>query len=94
MAGIFFGALDSLNGLSFTLENKEKAVLSYRHKEELTVIKEIPFSNGSDDEYELTADINGQNVMCCINGEIVIDEDIDIALGGNRFGRKYTVAVR
>ena len=82
MAGIFFGAIDSLNGLVFTLENRDKAVLSYRYKEELTVIKEIAFPHGADDEYELTVDRNGTNVVCYINGESVIDAEINIPLGG------------
>ena len=51
MAGIVFCLNHSIDTLVFSLEDRDRAVLSYRHKEEVTVLAQTVFPHNSDDSY-------------------------------------------
>lgn len=42
---------DSIDTLAFCLENRDRAVLSYRHKEDIMTLAEAEFPHGCDEFY-------------------------------------------
>ena len=52
-AGIVFCMRDSIDTLAFCLENRDRAVLSYRHKEDIMTLAEAEFPHGCDEFYLL-----------------------------------------
>ena len=86
MAGIVFCLNHSIDTLVFSLEDRDKAVLAYRHKEDVTVLAEASFLHNSDDSYRLTADVNGTQVCCLIDGNPVLEVNVPQAARGGKAG--------
>ena len=72
MAGVMFNAVSSLNGLVFSLDNRNKATLAHRYKEQVLTIAQVDFVSDCDREYHLTVDCNGDRVDCYIDDELII----------------------
>lgn len=70
-AGLVFCLNDSIDTLVFYLENRSRAVLAYRHKEELTILAEREFIHNCDESYVLTVRCEGKMVECLIDGKIL-----------------------
>ena len=68
MAGLAFSLNNSMDTLVFSLEEKDRAVVSYRHKEEVVILKEIRFLHDSDHTYELSVDCDGEKAGFYIDG--------------------------
>lgn len=62
-AGIVFCMNHSIDTLAFVLENQNRAAVLYRHKEEITCLKEKEFPHGCDDNYRLTAECMGEEAV-------------------------------
>lgn len=86
MAGLLFNATDSLDGLVFSLENRDRAVLSHRYKEDIFVISEVPYTSDCDTVYELSVDCSGDTVECRINGETVMTVSHPLVKRGGKAG--------
>ena len=83
MAGIVFCLNHSIDTLVFSLEDRDRAVLSYRHKEEVTVLAQTVFPHNGDDSYRLSADVDGTHVRCLIDGQVILEaESARAQLGG------------
>ncbi|MBS5284413.1 MAG: hypothetical protein KHY46_11185 [Clostridiales bacterium] len=72
MAGLAFCLNNSLDTLVFCLEGEGTAKLVYRHKEEVTTIKETEFPHDCDHSYVLSADCFGDFAECRIDGKVVL----------------------
>ncbi len=86
MAGLVFCLNNSLDTLVFSLEGKDRAVLSYRHKEEVTVLEEARFVHDSDTVYCLEADCCDGQVECRIDGKMVCCAFVELAKRGGKAG--------
>lgn len=86
MAGLVFCLNNSLDTLVFSLEGKDRAVLSYRHKEEVTVLEEARFVPDSDTVYCLEADCCDGQVECRIDGKMVCCAFVELAKRGGKAG--------
>lgn len=85
IAGIAFCMQNSLNTLVFSLE-QNKAVLSYRHKEELTVLAESDFLNHGDKFYKLEAVLTDNVVQCFVDGRKVLSYEGNLVSQGGKIG--------
>lgn len=86
MAGIVFCLNNSLDTLVFCLEGKKRAVLAYRHKEEVSVLKETEFLHDSDTVYELEADCCSGQVVCRIDGNEIFRVSEALVRRGGKTG--------
>ena len=86
IAGLFFCGQNSLNGLVFGLNERGEAELSYRHKEEVTVLASCPYGQDPDRLLELSVDCEGSSVTCSIDGATVLTAETEIANQGGRVG--------
>ncbi len=86
MAGIVFCLNNSLDTLVFYLEGRGKGVLSYRHKEEVSVLAEADFPHDSDTVYEMEVDCCHGQVECKIDGVVVFCVAEKLALRGGKVG--------
>ncbi len=85
-AGIVFCMRDSIDTLAFCLENRDRAVLSYRHKEDIMTLAEAEFPHGCDEFYLLEAICHEGYVDCRINGHLLFSVSVQQALRGGRVG--------
>lgn len=72
MAGLVFCLNDSIDTLVFSLEGRNWARLSYRHKETVTVLKETEWKHDGDQAYMLAADCGEDGITCFIDGQEVL----------------------
>lgn len=86
MAGLAFCMNDSIDTLVFSLRDKDKAQLCYRHKEELLTLAECRFLHDCDTLYTLSVDCNGRNVDCYIDGELLLHGETELAARGGKIG--------
>lgn len=84
MAGVAFCLNHSIDTLVFAFEGRDRAALSYRHKEKVTEIASVPFAPDSDLEYRMTVDVDGTCVRCMIDGKLVIEQDVPLAARGGK----------
>lgn len=73
MAGLAFNMNDSIDTLVFSLEYKKTANLSYRHKEDVIILKSVPFESDCDQYYKLMVSCEGSRVTCSVNGQTLIE---------------------
>lgn len=73
MAGVAFCMNDSIDTLVFALEDKNWARLSYRHKEEVLVLRETEYLSDCDEIHELKVSVDGEQVRCYIDDRLVIE---------------------
>lgn len=50
------------------LEKQDRAAVLYRHREEITCLKEMKFVHGCDDDYRLTAECCGEEAVFYVDG--------------------------
>lgn len=84
MAGLAFCMNHSIDTLVFSLEERGRVRLAYRHKEEVEVLAEAAFASDSDTEYCLQVDVNGSHVACRVNGVEVLAADTLLAERGGK----------
>lgn len=85
-AGIAFCMNNSIDTLVFTLKDKNRAELHYRHKEEIFTLATCEFLHDCDTMYTLTADVNGATVICCVDGKEILRAETELALRGGKIG--------
>ena len=85
MAGLAFCMRNSLNTMVFQLDDRG-AALVHRHKEQLIELARAPFAHNCDDYYELAVDINGDRVVCFIDGVEIIRHNSPLASAGGKIG--------
>ena len=86
MAGLVFCLNHSVDTLVFSLEDRDRAVLAYRHKEEVNVLAQAVFPHNGDGSYRLTADVDGDRVRCLIDGQAVLEARVPRAAQGGKAG--------
>lgn len=86
MAGIAFCLNNSLDTLVFCLDGRDRALLSYRHKENVTVLKEAEFLQSSDVYYCLEADCHDGLVECSIDGRQLFTVSTELSRRGGKVG--------
>lgn len=86
MSGLVFCLNNSIDTLVFYLEGKDKAILAYRHKEEVIIIKETKFNHDCDSLYKLCVDCNEGTVSCYVNDKLLIYENVNLSCRGGKVG--------
>lgn len=86
IAGLCFCMNHSIDTLVFGFEDRDRVRLAYRHKEEIHILAEAPFLSDSDTDYRLQVDCEGSRVRCRINGSVLIDTEVPLALRGGKIG--------
>ena len=86
MAGIAFCLNNSLDTLVFCLDGRDRVLLSYRHKENVTVLKEAEFLQSSDVYYCLEADCHDGLVECSIDGRQLFTVSTELSQRGGKVG--------
>lgn len=72
MAGLVFCLNDSIDTLVFSLEGMDRARLSYRHKETVTVLEEAEWEHDCDQRLVLTVDCGEEGITCWVNGRKIL----------------------
>lgn len=86
LAGLVFCLNHSIDTLVFSLEDRDRAVLSYRHKEEVTLLSQTIFPHNSDDDYRLAIDCEEDTVRCLINGQELLSFASPLVSRGGKIG--------
>lgn len=86
LAGLVFSLNHSMDTLVFSLEGKERAVVSYRHKEEVRILKEVRFPHNSDDIYQLEVDCEGDKAEFFIDGREIMSLSHELVMRGGKAG--------
>lgn len=86
MAGLAFCMNDSIDTLVLSMEYKDRIQLAYRHKEEVKVLKSVPFPTDADSYYTLKAAVDGDTVRCMVNGEILFRYSGKLVKRGGKIG--------
>lgn len=86
MAGLAFCMNDSIDTLVLSMEYKNRIQLAYRHKEEVKVLKSVPFPSDADSCYTLKAAVDGDTVRCMVNGEILFHYSGKLVERGGKIG--------
>ena len=86
MAGLALCMNNSIDTLVFSLRDKNKAELSYRHKEELIILAECEFVHDCDTLYNLSVDCNGKKIACYVDGELLLQAECDLVERGGKIG--------
>jgi len=73
MAGLAFCMNDSIETLVFALEDKERATLSYRHKEDVLVLKEVLYQSECDEFHEMKVSVDDGCVRCYVDAALVME---------------------
>lgn len=84
MAGLAFCMNHSIDTLVFSLEERDRVRLAYRHKEEVQVLAEAAFASDSDTDYRLCVEVSGERIRCMMNGEPVIEAESPLARRGGK----------
>lgn len=86
MAGLVFCLNDSIDTLVFYLENRSRAAVAYRHKEEITILAEAEFVHSCDESCVLTVRCDGEKAECQINGKMVCAVTNSLVKRGGKAG--------
>lgn len=86
MAGIAFCMNNSIDTLVFSLRDRDRAELSYRHKEELIILAECEFVHNCDTLYSLSVDCNGKEIACYVDGKLLLQAESELAERGGKIG--------
>lgn len=86
MAGLVFCLNDSIDTLVFYLENRSRAAVAYRHKEEITILAEAEFVHSCDESCVLTVRCDGEKAKCQINGKTVCAVTNSLVKRGGKAG--------
>lgn len=86
MAGLAVCMNHSIDTLVFYLDGKDKAAVAYRHKEDVSILKEAVFPHNCDDTYTLSVDCNGDEAVFTINGETVLRMEDELVGRGGKVG--------
>lgn len=86
MAGLAFCMNNSIDTLVFSLRDKDRAELSYRHKEELTILAECEFVHDCDTLYHLSVDCDGKKITCYVDGKLLLQAESELAERGGKIG--------
>lgn len=86
MAGLAFCMNNSIDTLVFSLRDKDRAELSYRHKEELILLAECEFVHDCDSLYHLSVDCNGKEIACYVDGKLLLQAESELAERGGKIG--------
>jgi len=89
-AGLGFVCQNSMNLLVLLFED-QKLKLVYRHKEEITILKEMDFTYDSDHYYILKAVCDGNHITCYVNGTKQFDVKSDIVRQGGKIAITATI---
>lgn len=83
MAGLAFCMNDSIDTLVFSLEPGNRAALSYRHKEEVTVLEWAAFQSECDGYHRMSISCKGSRVTCKMDEQTLIEyQGVLVARGG------------
>ena len=82
-AGIGFCCQNSMNLLVLVFEEKCLR-LEYRHKEKIEIIGSVPFDYNCDDYYVFKVSINGDHVVCFVDGKQYFDVHTEYAKQGGK----------
>lgn len=86
MAGLAFCMNNSIDTLVFSLRDKDRAELSYRHKEEIIILAECGFAHDCDTLYHLSVDCNGKKITCYVDGKLLLQAESGLAERGGKVG--------
>ena len=86
MAGLAFCMNDSIDTLVFSLEYGERAVLSYRHKEEVVELQGVPCETDCDTYYQLAVCCEGDRVSCFLDGKKIMEYQGELVRRGGKIG--------
>lgn len=86
MAGLAFCMNNSIDTLVFALRDRNRAELSYRHKEELHLLAECEFIHDCDTLYRLRVDCNGGRVDCYVDDRLLLWANSPVAERGGKLG--------
>ncbi len=86
MAGIAVCMNNSIDTLVFSLRDKNRGELCYRHKEELTVLAECEYAHDCDTLYTLRVDCNGNRIDCFVNGSLLLQAESALVERGGKIG--------
>ena len=86
MAGLVFSMNHSIDTLVFYLDGKDKAVVAYRHKEEVQILKEVSFPHGCDQEYRLKVDCDGRIAKVYVDDQELFRVEDDLVARGGKVG--------
>lgn len=86
MAGLAFCMNNSIDTLVFSLRDKDRAELSYRHKEEIIILAECEFVHDCDTLYHLSVDCNGKKITCRVDGKLLLQAESELAERGGKIG--------
>ena len=86
MAGLVFSMNHSIDTLVFYLDGKDKAVVAYRHKEEVQILKEVSFPHGCDQEYRLKVDCDGRIAKVYVDDQELFRVENDLVARGGKVG--------
>lgn len=84
MAGLAFCMNDSIDTLVFSLENGDKARLSYRHKEDVLILKEAEYRSDCDSVCLVRVSVDGGMVRCYVDEQLVIEAGAAVGSGGEQ----------
>ena len=86
MAGLAVCMNNSIDTLVFSLRDKNRAELSYRHKEELIILAECEYVHDCDTLYSLRVDCNGKRIDCYVNDRLLLQAESGLAERGGKIG--------
>ncbi|MCD7806838.1 MAG: hypothetical protein LUH19_05785, partial [Lachnospiraceae bacterium] len=73
MAGLVFNLNHSCDTLVFYLEGHDRVCVSYRHKEEVIILRQADYAHNCDDEYTLCVVLDGEKANFSVNGVSVFE---------------------
>ena len=86
MAGLCFCMNHSIDTLVFSLEDRDRVRVSWRHKEDILPLAEAVFTMNCDDAYLLEVDCEGDTAVCMINGQEVLRCSSPLVARGGKTG--------
>lgn len=86
MAGLAVCMNNSIDTLVFSLSGKNRAELSYRHKEEVIALGECEFEHDCDTLYGLRVDCNGNRIDCYVDDRLLLQAESGLAERGGKIG--------
>lgn len=86
IAGVAVCMNHSIDTLVFCLCDRDKAQLTYRHKEEVIVLAECSYKHDCDTVYQLAVDCNDDQISCYIDGELLLQTENELVRRGGKIG--------